>query len=179
MLSKKKSSIELWLTCCYLMLFMLTACSTSTTAPFPSASKNSPSSDVPSLTVSPTRTPKLGAPGCKPPSPIDQSNLTFPEVQGTATGMEVWILLLGIPSAKQDAKIIWSITGDYHKPTLIALGPHGLRLAPLFGPEKHAGSDWSRPGDSWGSGFNFPIGGCWDLHVTRGTAVGDVWLIIS
>lgn len=179
MLSKKKSFIWLWSTCCSLMLFMLTACSPSTITPLPSASKGSPSSHVPSLTASPTRTPKLGAPGCKPPSPIDQSNLTFPEMQGTTPGMDLWALLLGFPSANEDGKIIWKIGASFHEPIHITgIGPRGLQIQPQF-LEKHTGSDWNRPGGELGTGFKFPVSGCWDLHLTGGSTVGDVWLIIS
>lgn len=179
MLSKKKSSIGLWSICCYLMLFTLIACSTGTTTSFPSASKNSPSSHAPSLTISPTRTPKLGAPGCKPPSPIDKSNLTFPEIQGTTPGMDIWALLLGIPSAKEEGKIIWKIGASFHEPIhIVGLGPGGLQIQPLF-LEKHTGSDWNRLGNELGTGFKFPVAGCWNLHVIGGSTVGDVWLIIS
>lgn len=163
--------------CCCILLFVLTACSSSTLTASSSTTK------VPSQTVSRdvSAAPKLGAPGCLPPSPVDQSALGFPEAHGTAKGMDVWVLLLGgEPHAKQDMKIIWRMTASTYEPLhLVGVGPQGLRIKPLFGPEIHSGSNWSRPGAEWGSGFNFPVAGCWDLHMTQGTAVGDVWLVVS
>ena len=69
------------------LILLLTACSTGTLAPAPSAIKGSP--QVPSPTVSPT--PRLGVPGCHPPSPLEESNLG-PDVRGTGQVMELWIL---------------------------------------------------------------------------------------
>lgn len=176
-MSKMHSTVWLRLLSCSLLIFVLMACSNSTGVPASSVPKGS--SQASSPTVSPT--PKLGAPGCHPPSPGDQSNLGFPEVQGTATGTELWALLLGgEPNAGEDLKIIWRATDvstqEFH---VMALGPHGLNVQPLFGPQLHAGSNWNRPGGEWGTGFNFPVAGCWDLHVTDGTVVGDVWIIVS
>jgi hypothetical protein len=56
-----------------------------------------------------------------------------------------------------------------------------LRKAIILLPvlEKHGGSNWARPGTEWGTAFKFPTAGCWDLHVTGGKTVGDVWVIIS
>jgi hypothetical protein len=74
-------------------------------------------------------------------------------------------------------KIVWRMTGsgDF---TIVALGPSGMKVPPSQGPNAHLGSDWNRPGDEWGTVFTFPLAGCWDLHATRGNAIGDVWLKI-
>jgi hypothetical protein len=96
---------------------------------------------------------------------------------------EVWALLEatnGLP-VKQGSplKIVWRMTGtgDFH---LIAIGPQGQHLPPSWGPEAHGGSNWDRPGDEWGTGFDsLPVAGCWDFHVTRDNASGDVWLVIT
>jgi hypothetical protein len=68
-------------------------------------------------------------------------------------------------------------TGDLK---LIALGPQGQQVRPTFGPEFHLGSNWTdHPGEEWGSGFNFPVPGCWDIHATRDDASGDVLLVLA
>jgi len=176
MLSKTHGTVWLRLISCSLLIFVLMACSTSTVTPAPSVPKGS--SQASSPTVSPT--PTLGARGCHPPSPLDRSNLGFPEAQGTTLALDLWSLFLGgIPAVKEWGKIIWRIGASFQDtPHIVGLGPHGLHLLPLF-LERHAGSDWDRPGGEWGTAFNFPAAGCWDLHVTGGTTVGDVWIVIS
>src|SRR6266567_2656018 len=177
MISKRHCFAWPGMICCCVLLLVLAACSSSTMAASSSATKVS----SPTVSRVVSTVPKLGAPGCLPPSPVDQSSLGFPEAQGTAKGMGVWVLLLGgEPRAKQDMKIIWRVMASTNEPLrLVGIGPKGLHLRPLFGPEMHSGSNWSRPGGEWGSGFNFPVAGCWDLHVTLGTSVGDVWLVVS
>lgn len=165
-----------WLVYGFLMILVLTACSNSTIAPPSSLTKASP--QVSSMTASPT--PKPGAPGCKPPSPVDESNLGFPEVQGTTQSMDLWALFLGYPRAKEDGKILWKVGIGFDDPIhIVGLGPHGLRILPFFGPELHTGSSWNRPGGEYGTGFKFPVAGCWNLHVTGGKGVGDVWLVVQ
>jgi len=159
--------------CLFLLIILLTACSNSSTSSSPVAQKPTP------LPSSPITTPTASAlKNCQPTSPIDQSSVGV-EVRGTATNAELWGLIQstsGIPpQAKTDVKIVWRMTGsgDFH---VVALGPHNMRIVPLWGPEEHLGSNWHRPGDEWGTGFNFPVVGCWDLHATRNNASGDVWL---
>ena len=163
MLSKTHGTIWLRLLSCSLMLFVLMACSNSTVAP------------APSPTVSPT--PRLGAPGCHPPSPLEESNLG-PDVRGTGQGMDLWILGDKLRTQLK-LKIIWRIADSSPGPLqIVALGPHGLRVLPFF-LARHNGSNWCHPGAEYGTGFNFPVAGCWDLHVIDGTVVGDVWIIVS
>ncbi len=96
MLSKMSGGVWLRLISCSLMILVLGACSNSTQAPAPSPA------------VSPT--PQLGTAECHPPSPLDKSNIGFPEAQGTATGTTLWALFLGgIPPVKGENKIIWRI----------------------------------------------------------------------
>jgi len=176
MLSRTNGTVWPSLISCSLMIFVLMACTNCTAPPAPSVTKGSPQALSP--TASPTA--RLGAPGCNPPSPIDESNIGSPEAQGTATGTILWALFLGgIPPVKGESKIIWRLGDRFQNPiSIAALGPHGLYLLPLF-LQEHGGSNWNRPGDEWGSGFTFPETGCWDLHVTGGPAVGDVWVVIS
>ena len=151
------------------------ACSTqATVTPPPTYSSRA----TPELTPSAA---KLGAPGCQPQSPIQTSRLGL-EVQGTANGAELWALLIltnPLPiRAQHTLNIEWRMTGtgNFH---VIAQGPRGLQAPPVSGPAPHLGSNWERPGDEWGSTFNFPVAGCWDLHATRGIAFGDVWLAVK
>jgi len=164
-----------WLIGCSLLLVLLAACSASS----PSSSqvaKGSPQDSTPTKSLAAP----LGAPGCQPPSSLHTSAAKFPEVQGTATGVQLWALLFTVPlvSPGKEIKIVWRMTGagPLH---LSTRGPRGTQARLTFGPEEHGGSNWNRPGDEWGTGFIFPVVGCWDLHATRGSASGDVWLVVQ
>ena len=100
------------------------------------------------------------------------------EIQGKADNAELWALLQGNLQAASMLKIVWRMTGNGTF-SLVALGPQGKRIVPSWGPEEHVSSNWNKPGDEWGVGFDFPIKGCWDIHATRGNAEGDVWLTIT
>lgn len=158
------------LAACLLLIssFVFAACS-SGTSPAP-----------PPQHVAAVPTPQPGEPGCQPPSPQDASNLAFPEARGTTPAMDLWVLFLGgPPPVGQEGKIIWKVGMSFDEPVqVVALGPAGQRLQPLF-LQRHATSNWQRPGAEWGTGFTFPSSGCWDLHVTGGKTVGDVYVIIS
>jgi hypothetical protein len=177
---RKKYLARLGGICLSLTFIFLTGCINT------SPTSSSPATKGPTQThiSQPTMTPvvSLGAAGCKPPSPIQPAaGIGIPEVQGTATtGTELWALLFNpvpIP-AREDVKIVWKMTGsgDFH---LVVQGPHGIRIRPLFGPEVHGGSNWQRPGAEWGTGYNFPVTGCWDFHATRDSGSGDVWLLVE
>src|SRR5260370_7882 len=75
----------------------------------------------------------------------------------------------------QEVKVVWRMTGAGEL-QLGAVGPAGRRISPDW-IQAHEGSNWQRPGQEWGSGFTFPVAGCWDLHATRGASSGDVWLV--
>jgi len=84
-------------------------------------------------------------------------------------GVNLWGLLFGsypISRAKE-TKIVWRMTGTgtIH---VTAVSPVGQEIAPAWGPEAHSSSTWHRPGDEWGTGFVFPVAGCWTLHIDRG-----------
>lgn len=119
-----------------------------------------------------------GGPGCHPPSPVTPSAISLPEVHGQSSNGELWALLFNDLRAGQEIKIVWRVTGtgNLH---LVALGPQGQRLAPLWGPQGHLGSNWTRPGDEWGAGFRFSVAGCWDIHAARDDVSGDVWLVLT
>ncbi|WP_422773250.1 hypothetical protein ACN28C_10180 [Plantactinospora sp. WMMC1484] len=107
-----------------------------------------------------------------------------PEVQGVANaGNSLWGLLFprGGPElrAGRDEKIVWRMTGSgsFH---IRATGPDGATVEPVWGPTAHGGSSWSRPGDEWGTGWNFPTAGCWTVRASRsGGATGTVVLRVG
>ncbi len=112
-----------------------------------------------------------GEPGCQPPSPLIGN-----EVMGNApTGSLYGLLFVDPPvRAGEEVKIVWRMTGSGE---LLVAARQGGRPARLtFGPERHGGSNWSRPGEEWGTGFVFPAPGCWHIRLTRGDLAGDVWL---
>jgi hypothetical protein len=129
----------------------------------------------------------LGAPGCKPMSPIrpvrgNDFRTGFPEVQGTGRDAQLWGMLMPqhpYPPllAGEDVKIVWRMTGSGDL-RLTATGPDGKPGRLTFGPEPHGGSDYTRPGEEWGAGYHFTKAGCWHLRATRGSAVADVWLSV-
>jgi len=176
-MSSGKNQFVRWRSLClFLLITLLTACSTSSPTPSPPAAQKPTPARSPTIT-GPT---VLGRKNCQPASPIDNSSVG-PEVQGTATNAELWGLIQstsGVPPlANTEVKIVWRMTGfgDF---TIVALGPDGMKVPPSQGPTKHLGSSWNRPGDEWGTVFTFPVAGCWDLHATRDNAFGDVWLKI-
>ena len=179
--------------CLFLLIILLTACSTSSPTSSPPAAHNptpalspavtSPTAQNPTPILSPTITGPTtpGLKNCQPASPIDHSSLRIPEVQGTATNAELWGLIMSTsgvpPRANTLVKIVWRMTNsDYFD--IMALGPHGMKVLPSQGPDRHLGSNWNRPGGEWGTVFTFPVAGCWDLHATSDNAFGDVWLKI-
>jgi hypothetical protein len=161
--------IRYWLIlCCTFLLIILTACSTGL----------SPQHKTTKTTPTTTTQQVVGAPDCKPPSAIHNTTTGMPESQGVGQGMEVWTLWFNDLVATHDQKIVWRITGSGN-PQFTTTGPHGEKARVVFGPEEHGGSNWHHNGDEWGTGFNFPVSGCWNLHVTRGQATGDVWAMLK
>ena len=161
--------------CFFLPITLLTACSTSSSTP----SSLVVQKPTPALSQTITGPTAPGRKNCQPASPMNTNAQGGAEVQGAATNAELWGLIMstsGVPPlANSLVKIVWRMTGsgDF---TIVALSPSGMELPPSQGPIKHLGSSWSRPGDEWGTGFIFPVAGCWDLHAIRGKAFGDVWL---
>lgn len=117
----------------------------------------------------------LGGPACDPPSPFVVS-----EVRGTAGSAQLYGLVIAKQPIRVGApvKIVWRMTGTGDL-VVAATAPSGHDLPLTFGPEKHGGSTYDRPGDEWGTGYTFPEPGCWTLHLQRDDARGDVWLIVD
>ncbi|HZO71412.1 MAG TPA: hypothetical protein VFB60_04365 [Ktedonobacteraceae bacterium] len=158
-----------WLFVYVLMIMVLAACST------PSAQ---PSSSTTQAARKSSPTPVPGAPRCQPSSPITTSAIGLPEVRGTTNAKtELWALLFNAMNAGQELKIVWRMTGNGDIQA-VAQGPHGQTVQPKW-VSFHSGSNWNRPGPEWGTGFVLPEPGCWDFHVSRTDASGDVWLLVK
>lgn len=122
------------------------------------------------------------SPRAPSPSPSDgcPATLAGDEVQGSApSGTTLWGLLFSdypLPRASE-VKIVWRMTGDGDL-TLGASGPGGRHVRPVWGPEPHGGSSWDRPGAEWGSGFRFPVAGCWTVEAARGGVTATAPLLV-
>jgi hypothetical protein len=112
------------------------------------------------------------------PSQIQKSENSFPEIQGTMKSQgEMWALLFfDTAYANEDKKIVWRITGAGEEFHAEAQNENGNVILPIWGPDYHGGSSWERPGQEWGTGFNFPEPGCWTITVTRGVTTGEISL---
>jgi hypothetical protein len=97
--------------------------------------------------------------------------------EAVATGGEVNALVFGAlpPRAGSELKIVWRVTGDGDL-TVSAERPDGSAGVLSFGPEFHPWSNFSRPGDEWGTGFLFDVPGCWELDVRRGDVHAQVMI---
>lgn len=121
----------------------------------------------------------LGRAGCAPPTPIDLT--AGNELQGTMTSGQLYGIAMGYavpPRVGQMLKIVWRMTG--RGPLRVAFtDPEGHRAPLTFGPEAHPASTYQRPGDEWGTGFDFDRPGCWQIHLARNDTRGDVWLQVN
>lgn len=107
-----------------------------------------------------------------------ESGTGFPETRGE--GDEAWALLWE-PSpweVGQDVKVVWRMagTGDFE---VRAVGPDGEIGEPSSAPAKHGSSNWDRPGPEWGTFFNLPSEGCWQLEARRSAAVSTVTIAVT
>jgi hypothetical protein len=171
-------------------VLVLTACSTgSPSGAGPSTRTTAPAARTTAPTTASTTgapaedRPPLGAPGCRPPSPIrpypggaaDHTGAGGPEVQGTGHQIELWGLIFADRlRADREIKIVWRATGTGDL-TVSLTDPDGRRRALAWGPTPHGGSTYDRPGEEWGTGLRFTAPGCWRLHARRGGGSADVW----
>lgn len=114
--------------------------------------------------------------GCQP-SKIQKSQNEFPQIQADMkSDGEAWALLFfETAHAKEDEKIVWRITGEGDAFDAQAQSEDGTTIQPTW-KEYHGGSSWQRPGQEWGTGFNFPTPGCWTITVARGETKGTISL---
>jgi hypothetical protein len=93
---------------------------------------------------------------------------------------ELWALLFfDKAQANKEQKIVWRITGTGTQFEVIARHEDGTIIHPIWGPALHGSSTWERPGDEWGTGFNFPKPGCWTLTATLGATTGEIRLEVA
>jgi hypothetical protein len=97
--------------------------------------------------------------------------------KAAATGGEVNALVFGPlpPQSGTDLKVVWRVTGGGDL-SVTAERPDGSESDLTFGPEPHGSSNFSRPGDEWGTGFRFDEPGCWRLTVQRGAVLARVMI---
>lgn len=103
---------------------------------------------------------------CVTPSPATDG---FPEQKGSGSLWALYFPTVDRPPfvrAGREAKIVWRMTGSGGF-TIVADGPGGVAVKPVWGPEGHGSSTWTRPGDEWGTGWNFPTAGCWTIRADR------------
>jgi hypothetical protein len=104
------------------------------------------------------------------------------EVLGVSENVSVYGLLFpthaGPVRQGDDLKIVWRMTGEGDL-AVSYLTPDDQPRELVFGPERHDGSSYNRPGDEWGTGFRFDQPGCWHIHLQRTTGDGDVWLTVA
>jgi len=114
--------------------------------------------------------------GCQP-SKIQTSPNSFPEIQGDMDSEgEIWALLFfDTARANEEEKIVWRITGEGDAFDAQAQSETGAIIQPIW-KDYHGSSTWQRPGQEWGTGFNFPEPGCWTITVTRGETTGTISL---
>ena len=114
--------------------------------------------------------------GCQP-SQVQKSPDGFLEIQADMkSDREAWALLFfETAHAKEDAKIVWRITGEGDTFEAQAQSEDGTTIQPIW-KEYHGGSNWQRPSQEWGTGFNFPAQGCWTITVKRGETTGTIAL---
>lgn len=117
--------------------------------------------------------------GCQP-SKIQTSPNGFREIQGDMSSEgELWALLFfETAHANEEVKIVWRITGEGDGFEAQAQSEQGAILQPIW-KQYHEGSNWQRPGQEWGTGFNFPEPGCWTITVTHGETTGTISLDVS
>jgi hypothetical protein len=136
---------------------------------------SSPDQDLPLPTAEPTASP---APQMDDPTPPPSVNCPasakipahdndLPEMQGVGRGATLFGLFFSPQAvAGQQIKVVWRMTGDGDL-SMVATGPGGRTVRPVWGPEAHSASSYHRPGDEWGTGWTFPSAGCWVIQATR------------
>lgn len=125
-----------------------------------------------------TMTPFVPPTRCEPPAARTKSAIGIPEAQGRATNASIWALFFHPLTANRRVKIAWKMTGT-GKFTVSAYSPIGQRSDPVSGPDPHGSSNWIHEGDEWGTWFEFPTPGCWDLHAARDGSSGDLWIEVK
>jgi len=104
---------------------------------------------------------------------IDVWGLFYPPTFDDIVGQPVEIQLPGPDSPlNNDAKVVWRATGEGEF-SITAAGPNGQVVPPVW-VDKHLGSLWDRPGEEWGTGWDFPEAGCWTFTIVRGDDEAEI-----
>ena len=74
-------------------------------------------------------------------------------------------------------KIVWRMTGTGDL-SIEAVGPGGRTVKPTW-LEPHGESSFRRPGEEWGTGWAFPVGGCWTFKATRTVGSGELTVRVA
>lgn len=121
----------------------------------------------------------VGQPRCEPASPV-LSRQGLVESRLTSNGIEGWALLWARPpwSTGDEVKVVWRVSGSGDLDA-IGIGPDGQELSPSWGPNRHTGSSWDRPGDEWGLAFKLNAPGCWEIRVTRSEGSASLWVDVG
>jgi hypothetical protein len=130
------------------------------------------------VATAPSQAADISVAPCAAPSPAQPWHGSgAPEVRASAAGGTAWALLFhSLPFHPSDQlKIVWRVTGegDAH---FSAQAPDGRQIQVIWGPERHSGSNWSRPGDEWGTGWTLAEPGCWRLTTVRHTSAASIWV---
>jgi len=116
---------------------------------------------------------------CENETTIDEDGPHGPEVRGFASDASLYGLVFLHGHAPvgvgDEVKIVWRMTGSGELKIRVA-DPAGAPRTLTFGPERHFGSTYDRPGDEWGSGFLFDVPGCWHITLERTVGSGEVWI---
>jgi hypothetical protein len=104
------------------------------------------------------------------------------ELHVATAATQVWGLAMGPghvpPRVGEELKIVWRMTGTGPL-RVVFRAPDGHTQPLVFGPEPHGSSSYQRPGDEWGTGFRFPVRGCWSIHLARNDAGLDIHLVVN
>ena len=142
-----------------------------------------PATDVPTTvpaTATPTSVPPTSTPVSCQPSKVLDNGVAFGEIEGEMQSEgELWALLFfKTARAKEDQKIVWRVTGEGAVFNAQAQSEDGTIIQPIW-KQYHESSTWERPGEEWGTGFNFPTSGCWTITVTYGKTIGTISLHVA
>ncbi|MEO6652819.1 MAG: hypothetical protein ABIP17_09215 [Ilumatobacteraceae bacterium] len=94
------------------------------------------------------------------------------DIEVWALSFATWPLPPGGPiriPVGEEVKIVWRSTGA-GRFAIESRTSEAAAIDPTWGPEAHDSSNWSRPGQEWGTGWIFPSTGCWTFGIRRGDA---------
>ena len=96
---------------------------------------------------------------CPSLSTVSMYSLGWPEIRGTTNRGQLWVtgglgpsatpgpaVLDGLVSQPLPLKWIWRMTGSGPF-RIVAIAPSGMRVNPVWGPDRHGGSNWAHPAD--------------------------------